>query len=720
MVICHKADYISEIQVGERTAWTGGVSDNTIYINQPNLFGGDKKEGGIRGYVTIMMGNVWQGANAYLQSHLGSVIPAFRGVVSIVLNRVQISANNPYAKPWAIRVVRNAVQGDGESQAANPVRMIQECLTDPVWGMGYPTSAIDLHSFNYAASVLLCENFGINLIWTRQQPIEDFIRIILDHVLGVLYRNPTTGQFAIRLIRDDYDKASVTTYDRNAVVSVESFERIGYGETANEVTVVFTNRANWNARSVTVHNLANIAVQGGIVTKKIEFPGICSADLAARVAMRELKTASSPLAKIRMKVDRRSWISEPAGLFKLVWPELEVEGVIFRIVTVDYGTIDDGTITIEALEDVFSLGTEGTIGSNIDVFVPPDLTPVQPYFSTAFELSYWDLGRVLSRADLAFTDETDTYVAGIAATNSDIQTEWDIAVGADLATAEPDATESYAPILVLSPALPRTVANAIDIPYTNVFQPDEIVVGDYAYLIDATTGNWSEAVKILAIDTALSVISFARGVIDSLPIAHPAGTILVMAEEYIAAEKTIRAPSETVQVYSVPSTSQGAGNKYPIDNGTGVSGAEITLQGRQGRPYPPADFKVDGQNWPTAFMGDLDLTWKHRNRILQTGYVVEQTEPSITLEAGVSYTIEITGEDDTTIIKTFTGVTTAGQTYLSSDEIIDSVLAGGRANDHLTISLFSIRGTIESLQKHSAVVDRADYGYNYGKYYGGI
>lgn len=720
MVICHSADYITEIQVGERTAWVGSANNTQIYIDNINLFGGDKKEGGVQGYVDVLMGGAGQFMNDYLQRFLGVSIPAFRGVVSLVLRRVQISANNPYAKPWAVRVVRNASMSDGESIAANPVRMIRECLTDRVWGMGYPNSSIDQDSFSYGESVLNCENFGLNLIWTRQQPIEDFIRIILDHILGVLYRNPETGQFAIRLIRDDYDPALVPIYNRNSVVSVESFERVGYGETANEVTVVYTNRGNWNARSITVHNLANIAVQGGIVTKKIEFPGICSRDLAARVAMRELKTASSPLAKIRMKVDRRSWISEPAGLFKLDWPELEVEGVVFRIITVDYGTIDDGTITIEGLEDVFSLGTEGTIGSNDDEFELPDNSPVQPYRAFAFELSYWDIGRVLSRADLAFTDETDTYVGAIAATDKDNQLEWDIAVGADIDSADAAATEAYAPTLSLVLPLTRTVADSISVSYVNGFNVDEIEIGDFAYLLNADGQNWSECVKVKAIDTALATISFARAVIDSLPVVHPAGTILIMADDYTNSEQIIRAPSEIVQVYTIPTTTSSVGEKYPVDNGAGVSGAEITLFGRQGRPYPPADFKIDNKYWPIAFMGDLNLTWKHRNRLLQTGFLVEQAEPSIALEPSVSYTVEITGEDNVTLIKTITGIITAGETYLGSDEIIDSGLPAARANNKLSIKLFSIRGSIESLQDHTATVDRADYGYNYGKYYGGI
>lgn len=42
-------DEIIEIKVGERTAWSGSVTQSTeIYIDQPELFGGESMEGGIR------------------------------------------------------------------------------------------------------------------------------------------------------------------------------------------------------------------------------------------------------------------------------------------------------------------------------------------------------------------------------------------------------------------------------------------------------------------------------------------------------------------------------------------------------------------------------------------------------------------------------------------------------------------------------------------------
>ena len=50
-------DEVTEIKVGGRTAWTGVVTGNTnVEISASNLFGGDDKEGGVRGTLFVAMG----------------------------------------------------------------------------------------------------------------------------------------------------------------------------------------------------------------------------------------------------------------------------------------------------------------------------------------------------------------------------------------------------------------------------------------------------------------------------------------------------------------------------------------------------------------------------------------------------------------------------------------------------------------------------------------
>ncbi len=93
LVLCQgPVDAVQEIQMGERTAWgdanraplSSGHGLTSIGINQPYLFGGDEREGGVVGTIDVLPGGPTQMRNDYLMSRLGSAIPAFRGVLSLL------------------------------------------------------------------------------------------------------------------------------------------------------------------------------------------------------------------------------------------------------------------------------------------------------------------------------------------------------------------------------------------------------------------------------------------------------------------------------------------------------------------------------------------------------------------------------------------------------------------------------------------------------------
>jgi hypothetical protein len=116
MVLCHgPIDSINRISVDDRVAWEGKNTGSTIAIFQPNLFGGDEREGGIAGAVDIEMGGSSQGKNSYLVSQLGNIIPAYRGVVGAVLNQVYLGVN-PYLKKWSFNGTRIKTTTGGGSQ----------------------------------------------------------------------------------------------------------------------------------------------------------------------------------------------------------------------------------------------------------------------------------------------------------------------------------------------------------------------------------------------------------------------------------------------------------------------------------------------------------------------------------------------------------------------------------------------------------------------------
>lgn len=95
-------DLITSIEVDKRIAWTGPAGPGRIEIAARALFGGKRREGGVKGSVDLLDGAADQGPNDYLETAIGTVQPAYRGVSSAVLRQLYIG-NNPYLKDWGIR-----------------------------------------------------------------------------------------------------------------------------------------------------------------------------------------------------------------------------------------------------------------------------------------------------------------------------------------------------------------------------------------------------------------------------------------------------------------------------------------------------------------------------------------------------------------------------------------------------------------------------------------
>jgi hypothetical protein len=109
-------DRLLRLQWDGKTAWEGDASNEQISVNAEDLFGGEKKEGGVSGLVDVENGAIDQLQNSYLQTQLGtSIIPAFRRVAGLILRKFYIGMN-PYLKKMSARWQRIHLTTDGATQ----------------------------------------------------------------------------------------------------------------------------------------------------------------------------------------------------------------------------------------------------------------------------------------------------------------------------------------------------------------------------------------------------------------------------------------------------------------------------------------------------------------------------------------------------------------------------------------------------------------------------
>lgn len=705
MVLCHgPVDAVTAIEVDGRQAWTGTSTGGSVAVNSPDLFGGESREGGVVGTVDILMGGTTQGRNDYLQSKLGTDIPAFRGVLSAILRQVYVG-NNPYLKSWSFWASRRNVRLDGQPQwylskvavgsDMNPAHIIRECLTDPSWGMGYPEADIDDQSFTSAADILHSEGLGMSLLWDRSMPLNEFLSEVLKHIDASLYVSRATGKFTLKLIRSDYSAPSLLELNESNVSKLSDFKRNTIGELINSVTVQFWDGTTGKDNSVTVQDIALVAQQGATVGTTIQFPGFTTGDNATKAAARSLKALSTPLASCTVYTNRVAYNLNVGDVFKLNWPRYGVTSLVMRVSNIEFGALDNNEIRITAVEDVF--------GTSAAVYAPPPpsewTNPVSvpapcPYHVT-IDAPYWEL---VPRLGEAATQALPTTVSYLVATG--VRPSGD-AVSAKLYTDPGNTgawqeanTVDFCPTAVLATTTTFndtvwTINSGIDLTLVSI--------GTYA-LID------NEFVAVTAISA--SSITVLRGVLDTVPAIHTSGARLFFIEDTCETDGVEYATGETARIRLLPTTGRGT---LAINSATTQS---RTLSGRQARPYPPQRIRINNLAYPSSVPGDanISVSWAHRDRLQQTVSLVGTETGSIGPEAGTTYTVRLLLASGT-VITTQSGLTGATATF---------TLANMGANyGALRLQVWATRSTLDSHQIHDIPFLRAGYGTTYGNSYGG-
>ncbi len=690
MILCHgPIDKITRLDVDDRNAWTGLSTGGSITVNAPNLFGGDEREGGISGKVDVAMGGTTQTPNTYLDSKLAGAIPAFRLVVGLILNKCYMG-NNPYLKRWSARGTRIHLRQNGLAQwydakadvggDMNPAHIVREVLTDPDWGMGYPELDMDDVAFQAAADTLFTEGMGISILWDKQKPLHEFLADILAHIDGSLYIDRQTGKFVLKLSRGGYSIPGLLQLDESNVQKISDFRRPTVAELTNQVSVVFWDKTTGKNNSVTVQDIALAAQQGSTVGTTLQYPGFTNTTIATKVASRDLKSLSTPLATATIYANREAAALNIGDVFKFSWAEYGVEQVIFRVTNIELGELSNNLIKLTVVEDVFALSEA--------VYAPPPpsewespITAATPAtFRVLMNAPYYMLARELGDTDAGNLPATATYmlVAAVQPGNA-INAQVHVDEGAGYSQA---VMLDFAASCTTTADVAATGASST-IPITGGVNLDQVAVGDYVLFGTGVT-------DLLEIGTVTSITDTSlvckRGMMDTTPTSVvTSGTRLLFIGkgELIAALPNEYAAGESISVKVLPVTGQGA-----LAIGS-ASADTLVAAGRQDKPYPPGKPRLNTLAYPATITGELALTWAHRDRLQQTAEtIVDQDAANVGPEAGTTYTLRLYAQPATTLRRTVTGLT--GTSY---NWVAESFDTPGMLSGEITSTTWSQSGT---------------------------
>lgn len=244
--------------------------------------------------------------------------------------------------------------GIGEVEA-NPIDVLVDILTGQFGKLGLDQNRLDMTSFTTAAQTCGQENNGYCRCIDTPTNASDLINDIMAQVDGFVYEDPDDQLLHVKLLRADYNYINIRTIDPTNCVELQQFQITSWADVPNRVVVRFTDRQNSFQSGVGVAmSQANAVGQDGEVREVvINMPGVSRQEQADEIASRELQSRSRPLMKCRAIVTREFADVKPGDPLNVVWPEANIGGIVFRVVNATRGTLKDGKISINLVQDYF-------------------------------------------------------------------------------------------------------------------------------------------------------------------------------------------------------------------------------------------------------------------------------------------------------------------------------------------------------------------------------
>jgi hypothetical protein len=267
------------------------------------------------GEIFIYQGTATQTLDTTLEKVLAQYgHPAYRDQVVVVLKNFffgRESATAPNVSVIAGRTPKQtvitgasaALDADGQ---ANPLCVLAELLTHPIWGLGLDPSTLDATSWQATADWLYGSSganqgtFYISPLIDQQQNVRQLVADLLEHCDCWLRWNASG---VIEAGHRLHNQAAPTFTNGVNVINYHDAidgKEIGWGgapwdDTFNKVTLHYSDRDHvWHTRPAIASAQWNRELTGRIKEQVIEAPHVCRADQALTLAAWRAKVGAEP------------------------------------------------------------------------------------------------------------------------------------------------------------------------------------------------------------------------------------------------------------------------------------------------------------------------------------------------------------------------------------------------------------------------------------------
>ena len=391
------------------------------------FYGKDGQGGYVSGTIRYQNGRDDQGPNQHVANIIGEDMTAsYRGMGVVTFEDFFLGeSTRPEPVYFEVSTYPNALGFTPIGADCNPIEVIWDILTN-TWGrLGESPVTFFMDEFIAAGNILETEEHGMSLIVARPNEARDILQEILAQIDGLLYlrEDNLTG---IQLIREVDDLSAVPMIDENTIIKFLEYNQADWSSTINQVRITYPDRDNdYKEKTVIVQDSGNIALQNKLVSTEFNFPGLRNGEVAHQVASRELRMLSVPLISCRFIVNRAGTRFVPGTLIQVNWVEYGIQFLTLRIQKIDYGILDKGEITLDCVQDAYSLYTTVFTRSPVTAFVPTLEDPDNPHASTPFPLTkvfeapYWYADAIYFKGDGDLRRANEFYMVYLAANIDD-------------------------------------------------------------------------------------------------------------------------------------------------------------------------------------------------------------------------------------------------------------------------------------------------------------
>lgn len=379
----NRIDAVTEILVDETIVGTGTTNNagGTIFVDMPDVWGGDHVDGGVRVLCDIIPGDLWptQLPNAYLQSVIGQV-PAFSGKSGIVFrgptgNEIDgdesglfaaAAGGAPRVRPISLTVLAlpnnlgvpeyKAINGGKD---ANVIEVIYDVMTGRTRNRGYggrvPIGEINLDNFRANAATIFNEGLGYSAEIRDNISTKAVLEDLCSFASAGIFKSRSEG-IKVKLIRRDYSIPTLPVFNESNIERVEGYAPGTHRDAPNEIRFEYFDRDNnFKPRPVIAQNDASQRLLNEVIPRSITYPGVGCKETAAIVTAREL-ASSFPRPPVKLIVNSDADDIEFGDPVVWQYDKYKVDQKVLRVVGITPSDTDSNKTELTCAEDVFGRG----------------------------------------------------------------------------------------------------------------------------------------------------------------------------------------------------------------------------------------------------------------------------------------------------------------------------------------------------------------------------